>query len=87
MSTDRSILDLSFDELIQLPIDDAAVTLRIQAAILRAGGCSAWAKEVGITKSYAHDLQHGRRSASDRILAALGLERVQTEQLYREIQK
>lgn len=66
-------------------LDECGLALRIDAAIKSAGGCSAWARQIGITKSYAHDLQHRRRSPSDRILSALGLERVQQQQLYREV--
>lgn len=68
-------------------LDEIGLALRINAAIKAAGGCAAWARQICITKSYAHDLQHGRRSVSDRILAALRLEGVDQQQPYRETLK
>jgi hypothetical protein len=44
-------------------------------AMDRAGGVSPWAKQQGISAAYAYDLKAGKRPMSDRIAAAIGLER------------
>jgi hypothetical protein len=57
------------------------VRARLRAAIEQAGGQRKFAEAHGFTPSYVHDVLHGKRGFADRILQALGLERVER---YRE---
>jgi hypothetical protein len=54
--------------------DEVRVLLR--EACRKAGSQSAWAEEHNVSGSYVSDLVHGRREPGDKVLAALGLERV-----------
>lgn len=49
----------------------------------QAGGQRAFAQRVGVTPSYINDVVNKRRLMSDRILSAIGIERVVTH-TYRE---
>lgn len=42
------------------------------------GNQSAWAKSLGISQSYVADVLRGRQPPGDKIIAALGIERVVT---------
>lgn len=53
---------------------DAMSALR--EAVERAGSAQAWARGVGLSPSYVHDVRLGRRPPGPRLLAALGLQRV-----------
>lgn len=66
-------------------IDDLHVHAKIREAVKKAGSCVAWARQIGISKSYAHDVFSGHRPVSDKVLAALGLMRVQRKQFYRPV--
>ena len=58
------------------PVFDAMeVHRRISGAIRSAGSCAAWARSLGISKSYGHEIHNGLRPASDAILASVGLVR------------
>lgn len=48
-----------------------------------AGGQSAWAKSKGISAAYVNDALAGRREVGDKILEALGYEKVVTYKLKR----
>ena len=52
-------------------------------AIERAGGQRPFARQLKVTPSYINDVVNKRRLMSDRILAAIGIERVVTIE-YRE---
>lgn len=57
-------------------LTETQVIERLRAACDAAGGQKAFAKQHQLTPSYVHDVLHGRRPPADRILAALGIERV-----------
>jgi len=52
-----------------------AVTV-LQAFVDRHGSQKAAAEALGVSSVYIHDLLHGKRRFSDRILEALGLQRI-----------
>lgn len=63
--------------------DEVRESLRV--AIESAGGQRNFAKTYGFTPAYVNDVVHGRRAFADRILQAIGIERVTTYQVsYRE---
>lgn len=63
--------------------DEVRESLRV--AIEAAGGQRNFAKTYGFTPAYVNDVVHGRRAFADRILQAIGIERVTTYQVsYRE---
>lgn len=49
---------------------------RLRGAVVKAGGQRQFAKAHGFTPGYIHDVLHGKRALADRILAAIGVERV-----------
>ena len=59
------------------------VLARLRAAVESAGGQKQFAAQAGLTPAYINDVLHRRRALADRILAAIGLERVV---VYREKQ-
>lgn len=62
-------------------LTEMQVIERLRAACKAAGGQKAFARLHGFTGAYVHDVLHGRRPPADRILDALGLERMT---IYRE---
>lgn len=65
-------------------LTETQVIERLRAACAAAGGQKAFAKAHGLTPGYVHDVLHSKRAPADRILAALGIERVV---IYQEIGK
>lgn len=63
--------------------EDQVYQLLIET-IRQAGGQRAFAQRIGVTPSYINDVVNKRRLMSDRILAAIGIERVVTYS-YREL--
>lgn len=58
---------------------------RLQTAIDAAGGQRGFAKAHGFSVAFVNDVVRGKRDLSDRILAAIGIERQITRQVvYRE---
>lgn len=57
-------------------LTESQVIERLRAACVAAGGQKAFAEQHKLTPSYVHDVLHGRRPPADRILAAIGVERV-----------
>lgn len=57
------------------PTETETVEAAIRAAAAQAGSLRRWAAEHAISYGYVQDVLGGRRPASDRILAALDLER------------
>lgn len=55
----------------------AAVRRALQAAVSRAPSLRAWAREHGLAEAYVRQVLRGDRAASARVLAALGLRRVE----------
>lgn len=51
---------------------------RLRGAVREAGSLRAFASRHGLTASYIHDVLNGRRAISERIAAALGVQRVVT---------
>ena len=49
---------------------------RLRAAAAAAGSQRQFAKAHGFTPAYVHDVLHGKRAPAQRILDALGIERV-----------
>jgi DNA-binding transcriptional regulator YdaS (Cro superfamily) len=49
---------------------------RLRGAVEQAGGQRRFADMHGFTPAYVNDVVHGRRALADRILAAIGVERV-----------
>lgn len=64
-------------------LTEEQVVERLRAACTVAGGQKQFALTHKLTPAYVHDVLHGRRAPADRILKALGLERVT---IYRELQ-
>jgi hypothetical protein len=62
-------------------LTEQQVIERLRGACDAAGGQNKFARAHKFTPAYVHDVLHGRRAPADRILAALGLERVV---IYRE---
>lgn len=62
-------------------LTEQQVIERLRAATSAAGGQKAFAKAHGFTPGYIHDVLHGKRAPADRILAAIGVERIV---IYRE---
>lgn len=63
-------------------LSEAEARERLAAAIAASGGQHAFAKTHGFSSAYISDVVRHRRDLSERLLAALGLERVV---LYREV--
>jgi len=61
--------------------DEVRESLRV--AIESAGGQRNFAKTYGFTPAYVNDVVHGRRAFADRILQAIGIERVTTVSIRR----
>ena len=57
-------------------LTETQVIERLRAACEAAGSQRAFAQAHQFTPAYVHDVLHGRRPPADRILDALGLERV-----------
>lgn len=57
-------------------LTEMQVIERLRAACKAAGGQKAFARLHDFTPAYVHDVLHGRRPPADRILAAIGLERI-----------
>lgn len=57
-------------------VTEQQVIERLRAACEKAGSQKAFAEAHGFTAGYVHDVLHARRPPADRILDALGLERV-----------
>lgn len=57
-------------------LDEQAILERLRAAIRVAGSQQAFARQYGISAQYISDVAHGRRIMGQKILDALGLERV-----------
>jgi len=49
---------------------------RLRATIEAAGGQRSFALAHGFTPAYVHDVLHGRRNLANRILAAIGVEKI-----------
>jgi hypothetical protein len=49
---------------------------RLRTAIDAAGGQRKFAEQHGFTPAYVHDVLYGKRALADRILAAIGVERL-----------
>lgn len=49
---------------------------RLRADIAKAGTAKAWAERHGVAASYVTDVLRGHRGPGDKILAALGVERL-----------
>lgn len=62
-------------------LTEQEVIERLRVAIEESGGQRAFAEKHGFTAAYVNDVRHGRRAPADRILSALGLERIT---VYRE---
>jgi DNA-binding transcriptional regulator YdaS (Cro superfamily) len=52
------------------------VVSRLRAAIVEAGGQRAFARRHGFTPAYVNDMLRGRRAVAEKVLDALGIERV-----------
>lgn len=50
----------------------------LAAQIEQCGSAQAWAKKHGVSPSYVSDVRMGRRDMGEKMLSALGLERVVT---------
>ncbi len=89
----RAEIDAALDEVRRLAgsnggprrLNDIELHARIRKAVERAGSCAAWARQVGVGKSYAFDVYAGNRPASDTVLVALGLRRVRRRAEYEEV--
>lgn len=57
-------------------LTEQQVIERLRAACATAGGQKAFAKAHGFTPGYVSDVLRGKRAPADRILAALGVERI-----------
>jgi DNA-binding transcriptional regulator YdaS (Cro superfamily) len=57
-------------------LTELQVIERLRMACASIGGQKAFARAHGFTPAYVHDVLHGRRPPADRILEALGLERI-----------
>lgn len=57
-------------------LTEQEVRSRLEAAIREAGSQRLFAAKHGFTPSYVHDVLHGKRDFADRILEAIGVERV-----------
>lgn len=55
---------------------ETEVREQLHAAIAEVGGQQAFAKRHGFSSAYISDVVRNRRDLSDRLLAALGIERV-----------
>lgn len=58
-------------------LDGLGVFAELRRACTAAGGQKAWAEAHGIAPAHLNDVLMARRAVSDRILAALGLRRVE----------
>lgn len=63
-------------------LTEQEVIERLRAACIAAGGQKAFARAHGLTPGYVHDVLHSKRAPADRILTAIGIERIT---IYREI--
>lgn len=59
-------------------LSESDVIARLRAAVEAAGGQRQFAENAGVSPAYINDVLHRRRGLADRILAALGVERVVT---------
>ena len=57
-------------------LTETQVIERLREACVAAGGQRSFAKAHNFTPAYVHDVLHRRRQLADRILAALGIERI-----------
>lgn len=57
-------------------LTESQVIERLRAACVAAGGQAAFAKANGMTASYVGDVLQGKRAPAERILAAIGIERL-----------
>jgi hypothetical protein len=57
-------------------LTEREVMERLRAAVTSAGGQRRFAAAHGFTPAYVHDVLHGKRGLAQRILDALGIERV-----------
>jgi hypothetical protein len=62
--------------------DDIEVGLRIERKIEQHGSMSAYARQLGVSSSFLHEVRHSIRPPSDRILHALGLRRKHDRRRY-----
>lgn len=62
-------------------LTETAIRVRLQKRVIDRGYKSAFAKQVGISPQYLSDILAGKRAIPDKVLAAIGIERVIT---YRE---
>lgn len=63
-------------------LTELQVIERLRAACIAAGGQKAFAKAHDLTPGYVHDVLHSKRAPAERILAAIGIERIT---MYQEI--
>ena len=61
---------------IQALLDTASVTSRLISEVERAGNQTRWCIENDVSPAYLSDVLKGRREPGEKILAALGLERI-----------
>ena len=64
----------------KIPVNDAAVRRTLAEMCAAAGGQKAWALSNGLSQQYVSDVLKRRRSAGQKLLSAMGLERVVTYQ-------
>lgn len=57
-------------------MQEASVVRELQVACTLAGGVAIWAADAGVTKQYVYQILSGRQGPGERVLKALGLERV-----------
>lgn len=61
---------------IQALLDAASVTSKLISEVERAGNQARWCIENDVSNAYLSDVLKGRREPGEKILAALGLERI-----------
>lgn len=54
----------------------ASVLAALREAVDAAGSQRTYAARIGVSQAYLGDVLHGRRSAGERVLSALGLRRI-----------
>lgn len=59
-------------------MDKERLVETLKLACEKVGGQGAWARERGVSATYVSDVIQGRKEPGDKVLAALGLERVVT---------
>lgn len=65
--------------------NEMTVHRRLEAFVASCGTANRAAEALGISKSFMHDIRAGHRPVPDDILAQLGIERVRSKILYREL--